>query len=145
MRSRDVICRSVLAVLLGLVVVCAAGPVLAQESTPGQEQERQQEQEQKKKAGDERPEKFIKVYVENWKWTPDVIRVEQGTLLKIEFLSYEASRRFDLPAYKIKLPLPQDKPVSFEFVADKKGEFKFRCGRPCGDGCAKLKGKLIVE
>jgi len=96
-------------------------------------------------AGEEAPVKFIKMYVEEWKWSPSEIRVKQGTRVKIEFYSYEASRRFDLKAYKIKVPLPQDKTVTYEFVADKKGEFKFRCGRPCGDGCAKLVGKLIVE
>jgi heme/copper-type cytochrome/quinol oxidase subunit 2 len=89
--------------------------------------------------------KFIKMYVEEWKWTPNLIRVPVGTKLRIEFLSYGATRRFDLKAYKLKVKLPQDKPVTVEFVADKKGEFKWRCGRPCGDGCAKLTGKLIVE
>ena len=68
--------------------------------------------------GEERPVKFIKLYVQEWKWTPDEIRVPVGTLLKIEALSYDSSRRFDLKAYKLKVALPQDKPVTFEFVAD---------------------------
>jgi heme/copper-type cytochrome/quinol oxidase subunit 2 len=89
--------------------------------------------------------KLIKMYVEEWKWTPKLIRVPVGTKVRIEFLSYGASRRFDLKAYRLKVRLPQDKTVAVEFVADKKGEFKWRCGRPCGDGCAKLSGKLIVE
>lgn len=89
--------------------------------------------------------KLIKMYVEEWKWTPKLIRVPVGTKLRIEFLSYGATRRFDLKAYRLKVKLPQDKTVAVEFVADKKGEFKWRCGRPCGDGCAKLTGKLIVE
>jgi len=94
---------------------------------------------------EEQPIKEIKLYVEEWKWTPSIIRVKQGTLLKIEALSYGASRRFDLRAYRLKVPLPQDKPVKFEFLADKKGEFPWKCGRPCGNGCAKLRGKLVVE
>lgn len=89
--------------------------------------------------------KLIKMYVEEWKWTPNLIRVPVGTRIRIEFLSYGASRRFDLKAYRLKVRLPQDKTVAVEFVADKKGEFKWRCGRPCGDGCAKLTGTLIVE
>lgn len=142
MKSRSSVDRWFLAVLLGLLVVCFAGPALAQEepAEPGHED--------CGKTGDadeDGPVKFIKMYVEEWKWTPDVIRVKKGTRLKIEFFSYEASRRFDLKAYRIKVPLPQDKTVTYEFVADKAGEFKFRCGRPCGDGCAKLTGKLIVE
>jgi cytochrome c oxidase subunit 2 len=93
----------------------------------------------------EAPVKRIKMYAEEWKWTPNLIRVPVGARVKIEFLSYGASRRFDLKAYKLKVKLPQDKVVTVEFVADKKGEFKWRCGRPCGDGCAKMTGKLIVE
>jgi heme/copper-type cytochrome/quinol oxidase subunit 2 len=96
-------------------------------------------------AEEEEEVKLIKMYVEEWKWTPKLIRVPVGTKLRIEFLSYGASRRFDLKAYRLKVRLPQDKTVAVEFVADKKGEFKWRCGRPCGDGCAKLTGKLIVE
>jgi cytochrome c oxidase subunit 2 len=96
-------------------------------------------------AEEEHPVKLIKMYAEEWKWTPDLIRVPVGTKLRIEFLSYGATRKFDLKGYKIKVLLPQDKPVSVEFVADKKGTFRWRCARPCGDGCAKMTGKLIVE
>lgn len=138
--SRD---RWVLGALVALLALSMAGPALAQEEPA----EPAQEKAEKKGCQDEEeaPVKFIKMYVEEWKWSPREIRVKQGTRLKIEFYSYEASRRFDLKAYKIKVALPQDKIVTYEFVADKKGEFKFRCGRPCGDGCAKLVGKLIVE
>ena len=128
--------------MAGLLVLCIAGPAMGQEEPAEPAQEATAET---GCAEEEAPEKFIKMYVEEWKWTPSEIRVEQGTRLKIEFYSYEASRRFDLKAYRIKVPLPQDKTVTYEFVADKAGEFKFRCGRPCGDGCAKLTGKLIVE
>ena len=68
-------------------------------------------------AGEEQPVKLIKMFAEEWKWTPNVIRVAQGTRVRIEFLSYGASRRFDLKAYRLKVRLPQDKPVSVEFVA----------------------------
>ena len=142
MECRNSMDRWFLAALLGLLVVCVAGPALAQEdpAEPGHEGCAKAEE-----VDEEQPVKLIKIYVEEWKWSPDVIRVKQGTRLKLEFLSYEASRRFDLKAYRIKVALPQDKIVTYEFVADKVGEFKFRCGRPCGDGCAKLTGKLIVE
>jgi heme/copper-type cytochrome/quinol oxidase subunit 2 len=96
-------------------------------------------------AAEELPVKFVKLYVEEWKWTPSEIRVPVGTTVRIEALSYDSSRRFDLKAYKLKVALPQDKPVTFEFVADKPGKFRWKCGRPCGNGCAKLTGKLIVE
>lgn len=93
----------------------------------------------------DQPVKQVKLYAEEWKWSPREIRVKEGTLVKIEAFSYDSSRRFDLKDYKLKIALPQDKLVHFEFTADKKGTFKWKCGRPCGNGCAKMVGKLIVE
>jgi heme/copper-type cytochrome/quinol oxidase subunit 2 len=93
----------------------------------------------------EAPVKQIKLTAENWKWTPNVVRVKQGTRLVIDFQSWDASHSFKLKAFGIDIPLPQDKTAHVEFVADKVGKFKWRCGRPCGDGCPKMVGKLIVE
>lgn len=94
---------------------------------------------------EERPTKRIKMYAENWRWVPNVIRVAEGTRVVIDFVSRDASHSFVLKDYRIKVPLPERSEKRFEFVADKKGEFKWRCGRPCGDGCPKMVGKLIVE
>ena len=89
--------------------------------------------------------KWIKLYAEDWKWMPREIRVAQGTLLHIDFESRDSSHSFEIKELGIKVPLPQDKKASYEFVAEKKGEFRWICGRPCGDGCPKMIGKLIVE
>lgn len=91
------------------------------------------------------PVKRIKMYAENWRWVPNVVRVAEGTRVVIDFVSRDASHSFVLKGYRIKVPLPEGTEKRFEFVADRKGEFKWRCGRPCGDGCAKMTGKLIVE
>ena len=96
-------------------------------------------------AASEKPLKRIKMVAENWRWSPKVIRVTQGTRVKIEFESFDASRAFVLKAYGLKVKLPQGRPVKVDFIADKKGEFRWRCGRPCGNGCAKMTGRLIVE
>ena len=91
------------------------------------------------------PVKKIKLYVENWKFIPNVIRVKQGTKVVIDFVSRDASHSFVLKGYKLKVPLPEGKTGKVEFVADKVGTFGWRCGRPCGNGCPKMTGKLIVE
>jgi len=96
-------------------------------------------------AAPDEPVKQIRMYAENWKWTPKTIRVTKGTRLSIDFESRDASHSFDLKSYKIKVPLPEGSKKHFEFVADKVGEFRFKCGRPCGNGCAKMTGTLIVE
>ena len=57
----------------------------------------------------------------------------------------DAPHTFVLKAYKLKVKLPQDETVRIEFVADKKGEFRWKNDRPCGDGWTKMTGTLIVE
>ena len=94
---------------------------------------------------EELPQKTIKMIASNWRWQPDVIRVAVGTRVRIEFQSFDASHSFVLKGFGVKEPLPQGKPGLVEFVADKPGEFRWRCGRPCGNGCAKMGGKLIVQ
>jgi len=92
----------------------------------------------------EAPVKKVKMYARNWVWTPKEIRVKLGTRVIIDFISEDASHAFELKAYKIKVNLPQDKRGQVEFIADKVGTFRWRCSRPCGNGCAKMNGKLIV-
>ena len=45
---------------------------------------------------------------------------------------------------ELKVTLPQDQTTTVEFLVDKVGEFRWKCGRPCGNSCPKMNGKLIV-
>ena len=90
------------------------------------------------------PRKVIKMTVENWKWVPNKVKVEKGTILVLHIRSYDATHRFDLKTFGQKVTLPQSKVTEVEFLADKVGTFKWKCGRPCGDGCPKMTGKLTV-
>lgn len=92
----------------------------------------------------ERPVKTIKLYVEKWKWSPDQIRVPKGTHVVLTIESFDGSRKFELKEYGLSVKLPRGETVKVEFDADRVGEFRWRCARPCGDGCAKLRGTLIV-
>ena len=87
----------------------------------------------------------FKLYADNWSWTPDTIRVKQGDHVVLKLHAYQASRSFVLKGYKLDKSMPQDEDVVVEFDADKPGEFPWKCGRPCGNGCAKMRGKMIVE
>jgi heme/copper-type cytochrome/quinol oxidase subunit 2 len=123
-----------LAALLLLLLGALSAPGIAQqEAAPEGEAETEQ------------PVKQIRLYAENWKWIPNKIHVKQGTLLKIEVRNSDAPHRFDLKEYDLKVPLPEDETIHFEFVADKVGTFRWKCGRPCGNGCPKMRGELIVE
>ncbi len=119
-----------------LLLLLVTGGAAAQETEPQPEGE---------PAPQEQLTKVYQMYAENWKWTPDTIRVQQGTRVVLQFESYDAPHSFLLKKYGLDVKLPQDSRVEIDFVADKKGTFRWRCGRPCGDGCPKMTGKLIVE
>jgi heme/copper-type cytochrome/quinol oxidase subunit 2 len=135
----------VLPLILGVVFLAAAIAPAALADDPPSEEPSGEAAAADADDAPEQPIKEIKLFVEKWKWTPNEITVEQGTLVKVEALSYDASRRFDLKAFRLKVPLPEGQKVRFEFVADKVGKFHWKCGRPCGNGCAKLWGTLIVK
>ncbi len=87
----------------------------------------------------------FKVYADNWNWTPETLHVKQGDHVVLKLYAYRASRSFVLKAFHLDVHMPQDREITVEFDADKKGKFLWRCGRPCGNGCAKLRGTLFVE
>jgi len=91
------------------------------------------------------PVKQIKMLARNWEFIPARIEVVQGTRLEITIESKHAPHSFLLKDFGLDVKLPQDKVTVVEFVADKAGEFKWRCGRPCGDGCPKMQGILVVK
>lgn len=95
-------------------------------------------------ADDESETKVFRIDAENWEFIPNAITVHQGEHVVLEIRSFDATHRFDLKAYGLKVLLPQDETTTVEFVADKPGTFPFRCGRPCGDGCPRMRGKLTV-
>ncbi len=100
--------------------------------------------EQAPAAEDAVPVLKVKIYAGNWSWQPDRIRVRQGTRVILEIENRDAPHAFLLKAYRLKVHLPQDKTTMVEFMADKPGKFTWRCGRPCGNGCPKMRGTLEV-
>ena len=124
--------------LLALTVVATSG-IAAQEDAPAPPAAEAEPE------AEARPVKQIKMYAESWKWTPSTIRVTEGSLVRIHFVSRDASHAFELKDYGVEVPLPQDTTADVEFVVDRVGTFKWKCSRPCGNGCAKMRGKLIVE
>ena len=88
--------------------------------------------------------KEFKVLARNWSFTPDRVQVEQGTKVILQIESHDAPHSFVMKAYRLKVPLPQDKTTEVAFVADKVGTFRWHCGRPCGNGCPKMTGELTV-
>jgi cytochrome c oxidase subunit II len=87
----------------------------------------------------------ILVKAERFKFTPDVIRVKTGTLVRLEITSVQGSHGFQLGAFGFDEALDENETKNVEFYASKQGEYGFRCSHFCGLGHLGMNGKIIVE
>ncbi len=75
-------------------------------------------------------------------YTPDVIVVEKGKPVRLNFLRSESascSEMVLIPDFQKSTKLPEGETVPVEFLPDKSGEFEFQCQM------GMFRGKLIVE
>ena len=75
-------------------------------------------------------------------YTPDVIVVERGKPVRLNFIRQESASCSDtvlLSAFNKSAKLPEGETVSVEFMATEPGEYEFAC--PMG----MFRGRLIVE
>jgi plastocyanin domain-containing protein len=75
-------------------------------------------------------------------YTPDVIVVEKGKPVRLNFLRAESSSCSEmvlLPDFKKSAKLPEGETVPVEFFPDQEGEVEFQCQM------GMLRGKVIVE
>jgi cytochrome c oxidase subunit 2 len=72
-------------------------------------------------------------------YSSNVIRVSQGDNVRINVNNTDTTHGIRFPEFGV---AGMD---SVEFVADKKGEFIWRCNNFCGEGHGSMQGKLIVE
>ena len=100
------------------------------------------------------PDVVINLMERNWKYLPDVIRVQQGQIVRVDFQPTDnglgvghgfAIDGYDQAAF-INGALVQ-RPKSVTFLADKAGEFTFYCASQCSTGPLhpNMNGTLVVE
>ncbi|MFZ2299709.1 MAG: cupredoxin domain-containing protein [Candidatus Moraniibacteriota bacterium] len=88
----------------------------------------------------------ITVEAHNWYFVPEEIRVKEGTKVKIIVRGISGAHIFAIPDFSVKSQLVEPgETTTVEFVADKKGEFSFKCAVFCGEGHSGMTGRLIVE
>jgi heme/copper-type cytochrome/quinol oxidase subunit 2 len=76
------------------------------------------------------------------------IRVKQDDLVKITVSvpGDDIPHSFSINDYRINKRVEPGKPVTFEFRADRTGEFEIYCNLTIDDRCLKeMKGRLVVE
>ncbi len=78
-------------------------------------------------------------------FTPATIEVFEGDVVLLSFVPADMPHSFTIDAYKIAKRAEPGKPVTFEFLCDKPGTFRFYCNLTIDDGCKKMSGELIVR
>lgn len=119
--------RRILPVLL---LVCAIGSLLAQTAVVTSAQAAKRE---------------ITLDANKFAFSPAKIEVFEGDVVQITFVPADIPHSFTVDAYKIAKRAEPGKPVTFEFLCDKPGTFRFYCNLTIDDGCKKMAGELIVR
>lgn len=91
------------------------------------------------------PHQEIAVTAQDYHFSPEEIRVRQGTLVTLRITAIEGTHGFALGAFGIEEMLEEGTTVRVEFYAAEQGEYSFRCSHFCGWGHFGMTGKLIIE
>jgi cytochrome c oxidase subunit 2 len=77
-------------------------------------------------------------------FSPDRIEVRQDDLVKVTLVAEDIPHSFTIDAYRIAKRAAPERPVTFEFRADRPGTFEFYCNLTTEEGCRRMRGELIV-
>ncbi len=77
-------------------------------------------------------------------YDPGDITVYEGQKITLVITATDREHGFKLDAFNLNTKLPQGVPITLTFVADKVGEFPFKCTVFCGMGHFNMKGTLKV-
>ena len=94
---------------------------------------------------DKTPLETIEMTAEHFHFTPEIVRVKQGSLVTINVKAIDGTHGFSLGAFGIDERIEENETKTIEFYAAEKGEFSFRCSHFCGIGHLGMTGKIIVE
>ncbi len=87
----------------------------------------------------------IQVAARKYKFTPNVITVKKGQLVRLIITAEDRDHGFRLKDFDIKQRLVKGAPTTIEFTPQEAGTFDFKCSVRCGLRHGKMKGKLVVE
>jgi len=94
---------------------------------------------------DKVPHETIEMTAEHFHFTPEVVKVKQGTLVTINIKALDGTHGFKLGVFGIDERIEENETRSIEFYAGEKGEYGFKCSHFCGIGHLGMNGKIIVE
>lgn len=89
-------------------------------------------------------ERTIHIEASQFAYYPEVIRVNPGDTVTVEFTSNDVVHGLALDGYDVEMTADPGQVSRLTFTADKKGSFRFRCSVTCGDMHPFMIGKLQV-
>ncbi|MEW6026903.1 MAG: cupredoxin domain-containing protein [Planctomycetota bacterium] len=91
-----------------------------------------------------RSEKLFEVKAKKFVYTPNVIKVDKGDLVRIRLISEDVTHGLFVDGYNVQTSAYPGQDGSITFVADKAGRFTFRCSVTCGEFHPYMTGYLVV-
>lgn len=95
--------------------------------------------------GDGVATKVFDVQAQCFAFNPAQIHVRVGETVLLRVTAIDVQHGFKLPDFGVDVLIPAGETRACQFVADRAGIFPFYCGVPCGAGCERMVGQLIVE
>lgn len=90
-------------------------------------------------------ERFFEIKAKKFSYTPNIIKVNRGDVVRIRLISEDVHHGLYLDGYGINTSARPGQDGSLKFVADKTGRFSFRCSVTCGEFHPYMIGYLKVE
>ena len=87
----------------------------------------------------------IRMTAQKYRFDPQEIRVREGERVRLLITALDRKHGIRIKEFGVKTVLEKGKETVVEFVAERAGEYKFKCSVRCGWRHGSMKGKLIVE
>jgi cytochrome c oxidase subunit 2 len=81
----------------------------------------------------------------NYRFTPNRLEVQQDELIKLTVRSTDVAYSVTIDEYRVSKRVPAGGEVTFEFRADRAGEFAFYSNLTSDSRHATMKGQLVVR
>lgn len=90
-------------------------------------------------------EKFFEIKAKKFSYTPHIIKVNKGDLVRIRLVSEDVYHGLFIDGYGISTSAYPGQEGALKFTADKIGRFSFRCSHTCGEFHPYMIGYLFVS
>jgi heme/copper-type cytochrome/quinol oxidase subunit 2 len=87
----------------------------------------------------------VSVSGNQFRYTPDRIEVQKDDLVKITFTAGDIAHSFTIDEYRIAKRAGAGQSVTFEFRADRAGEYPYYCNLSQDERCRNMRGTLVVR